>query len=663
MSDHMSAPRSLAVISTLALITTIASIAGAQNAGPAQPVPVSMEGEVAPVQIEAGLPESRLPGRADRAAAGEFLTIAPIELGAFDASALLAEDKVIETNPNVPIRIGVQRELPKGLITPETDGQWFVDADGTRVWAVEIAAPGAYDIRAHFSKFDLPEGAEVFIFGDAGRAIESYSGRGMMQLGEFWGVSPGGPRLLIEYHDSKGRAQNPTIEIDSITHMYRNPIEPGDPAPKDTQQTQLLACQKDVNCFLGPPWNVPLYIRDSVGRMTFTDGGSFLCSGGLLADIDPNTFAGYFLTANHCLSTQTVVNTLQIYWLYQTNSCGGSTPSLASVPRSTGGTLLTTSPNSDFTFLRTRNDPNQGQGFAGWSTTMPPNTEQVCGVHHPAGASKKVSFGHPVTTGQICEDLPITHFLYNDWDLDTNGQFIGVTEGGSSGSPLFNASWQVVGQLFGSCQSAAPACNNPNQFNNVYGRFNQSYNTGFPSTGSYLISTILDDGFEDNDTLGTAVPIGGDFVGRKLVDFDDYWTVQMCGAGNLQVVGVFSASNMDMDMELRTTGGTLLSSDLSAATTKTVQANVGPGTYVVHCIKSSGWGGDYTMTTTRTFSCTPSADITANCFKDSLDAARLVDILLGSPPTAQELCRGDFNTNGAIEGDDIGPFVTALMTP
>ena len=84
---------------------------------------------------------------------------------------------------------------------------------------------------------------------------------------------------------------------------------------------------------------------------TISGGSVLTCSGALLTDFDDDTYVGYFLTANHCLSgngsdlgTQTEASTTEYYWFYQTSTCNGTPPNLANVPRTaTGADLISAS--------------------------------------------------------------------------------------------------------------------------------------------------------------------------------------------------------------------------------------------------------------------------------------------------------------------------------
>jgi len=464
---------------------------------------------------------------------------------------------------------------------------------------MELRAAAAKALRVHFSKFNLPDGARLVVRGSTGEEGHVYGGKGLPSNGSFWSAAVAGEVAYIEYQDPTGRAAAPVIEIDEISHVYRD--GGFDVAPQQgAAAAGLLPCEEDVNCH-----TVDQAAKDSVGRILFTrpGEGTFVCSGALLNDADTNTFAGYFLTANHCLDTQVMVDSVQVRWFYETDTCNGTS---SWVSTSFGGTLLATSPNSDFTFLRLSNDPDDGQGFAAWTTAAPSGT--VRGIHHPGGSFKRFSEGFVTTAAPICGTLPLSRFVYNDWTT-------GTTEGGSSGSPLFNTSWQVVGQLFGICffTGTTRGCNNPQDFNNLYGRFA----TTFPSVSSFLNTITPDDPFEDNDSLPQAAQLDLGLHSLRLVDFDDYFRVRVCGSNTLTVTATFDATVMDLDLELLTTQGSIL--DISNGTTGTeiLSASVGPGDYVVHAVKFSGWGGDYSLNITAA----PTVDCNGNGVADDCDIA------------------------------------------
>src|SRR5205085_10893239 len=112
------------------------------------------------------------------------------------------------------------------------------------------------------------------------------------------------------------------------------------------------SCHNDVTCYSA-------YAQEASGvaRMSFVEGGNtFTCTGCL---IQGNDSSPYFLTADHCIDSQTLASTIEFYWFFQTRSCNGSPPSLSSVPHTTGGAdLLATSTANDLYILRLCQKPH-----------------------------------------------------------------------------------------------------------------------------------------------------------------------------------------------------------------------------------------------------------------------------------------------------------------
>lgn len=227
------------------------------------------------------------------------------------------------------------------------------------------------------------------------------------------------------------------------------------------------SCNIDVGC--RPEWES---VSQGVARMLYTDtatGQSYVCTGTLLNDTR-STGTPYFLTANHCLSTEAVAATLETYWFYKAGSCGGGLSAEAQ-PRF-GSTLLYTDPRTDTTLLRLTQQPPSGVVYQGWATGLLGMGEAIGGVHHPAGDAQKVSLGQAQGYA-YCETNrcygaganTATHIATN-WSS-------GVTEPGSSGSGLFlpyDGRYFLAGQLSGGNSS----CETPSGVD-FYGRFDTAY--------------------------------------------------------------------------------------------------------------------------------------------------------------------------------------------
>ncbi|MCH7885058.1 MAG: trypsin-like peptidase domain-containing protein, partial [Planctomycetes bacterium] len=560
--------------------------------------PASVEAQVAVQSVPSGVAPRRiaqvtkLRGASDDRLAGRkqarWIDAPAVQWDRFDVAALIAEDQQRDLQPGVPMRVGIHRPVPARPITTQDEGQWERLADGMWRWRLQLDVPGALALRVHFSGFDLPPGGRLTIAGGDQSPVAVYTGKGFRNQGAFWTPPTSGNVAFLEYVGSADSVPAVMLQIDEVSHFYRGPwgaAPPpiGEKADGAASQAAALLCHEDPNCH-GADANA----RDAVARIVFSaPGGSFLCSGALLNDQDDNTFAGYFLTANHCISSASSANSVAVYWFYQTPECGGVVPSLSSVPRSNGAQLLATSASTDFTLMRLYDDPHDGQGFAAWTTSTPGNGDTVMGIHHPGGNYKRYAEG-PVTSAQpICNPtLPLSRFIYNDW---TPGK--GITEGGSSGSPLFNSNWEVIGQLFGVCFFSNPRCSNPEDYNNVYGRFEGSY----AAMASFLTSITPDDAFEDNDTLTTAAAISPGTYELQLVDFDDYFSVTLTEPREITATVTFVSSEVNIDLRLLSASGIALDVSSGTGSTETVSAALGLGTYVLHASRDGGQGGGYSL--------------------------------------------------------------------
>jgi hypothetical protein len=101
--------------------------------------------------------------------------------------------------------------------------------------------------------------------------------------------------------------------------------------------------------------------------------------------------------------------------------------------------------------------------FNGWDNSGNTPTSAV-GIHHPSGDIKKISFeNNPLISTTFGGSPANSHWGVTSWDE-------GVTEGGSSGSPLFDQNHRIIGQLHG----GASACGAP-VLSDEYGKISYSW--------------------------------------------------------------------------------------------------------------------------------------------------------------------------------------------
>jgi V8-like Glu-specific endopeptidase len=270
----------------------------------------------------------------------------------------------------------------------------------------------------------------------------------------------------------------------SVSHRFA----PVTKKAADTRSAKAASCTLDSMC--RPEYAEP---ASAIALMVFeSDGGSYQCSGSLLSSAS-QPLKPFFLTANHCISTAAEAKSLITFFNYQTTACNGTVPTLSRSPRVTGATLLATGAMAlgDYTLLQLSGFPSVDVKLLGWTSNDIASNEQVVSISHPSGDYKRIAFGRRTRDAAIRfgdgSRMPANRGYQVTW-------FEGVTQGGSSGSPLFaeiDGKPYVVGTLTGGPDiddtDEALVCRTSNLIAS-YGRFN----VAFPDFQSYL--TTVDGG-------------------------------------------------------------------------------------------------------------------------------------------------------------------------
>ena len=357
--------------------------------------------------------------------------------------------------------MGVHRELPAKALD---QGTWSVLPDGRHVWQLAIRSIDAAGLRVEFGDFSIGEGHVWLHSGSAqGQVDGPYTGAGRYSNGEFWSGTIAGDHIVVEYEPAPDAASEgrPPFRIRRIAHhseTIAERINPSGGIPRLAEQPAIspirdaapppvdpaAACTLDVNCY--PEWSA---IESSIAFLVFeeTEGpetGTFLCSGSLVATRD-DSFKPYLLTAAHCIHDEAAARSLETYFAYQTNACGAAPPtSRGTLNAASGGHLLQSGPfgQGDFSLVLLSGVPD-GVLFNGWDLSDPSLGTNVVDISHPMGSYKRIAFGETVPSNDVAIG---TDFL--PADLYTTVQFFrGITQPGSSGSPLFTAPGVIVGTL------------------------------------------------------------------------------------------------------------------------------------------------------------------------------------------------------------------------
>lgn len=394
--------------------------------------------------------------------------------------------------PGTPAEIGFPRDIEPSAKGQDLsrDLQWLSLEENGEVASISFESPGAAALRLGLSlRKRLPDAIEFRFFRPGDETAIAISGghinatiernraadRDEPGTGIYWSPVVEGERISLEVYAPRGiDTSDLGIYSQTISHMLVSPAGTG-PRDLETRIGESGSCNLDVTCY--PEWNA---LSRAVARMVFTKAGSsYLCSGTLLSDV-PGSLTPHFLTASHCISSQTVASTLNTYWFYQSASCNSGTLGSGGATLFGGAELLHAGETTDTTLLRLLDSPPVGAYFSGWTTAEPYLSQPSSGMHHPQGDLKKISFGSirrffdcdpsgSGSSGFTC--WPGTQETSNFLDVQFTA---GTTEGGSSGSGVFQQSDQrLIGVLYG----GASSCAAPDGIN-VYGRFDRSYLIG-----------------------------------------------------------------------------------------------------------------------------------------------------------------------------------------
>jgi lysyl endopeptidase len=405
---------------------------------------------------------------------GNRLTIPPP-----DVASLLMEDA---DRPG-PLRVGIILDTE---IRTTSHGQWTHLDDGAWLWSMSLVAPGADFLRVRISALDPPPGAGLLLYNPAvakhvvtaSLSAASRAGRG---AGEYLTPTVPGDEVRIEYRLPPGAKSDPgedELSITGVAYIYRESLN------NDSPGIDELACHLDVSCY--PDWYSE---RMSVARLEYSDSTyMYNCSGAMLNRV-PGDFTPIFMTAEHCSIGPTNINTVEVVWKFHRDSCTGTVPDPDYLPYSDALLSLASDTVSDFRLLGLAFNFPADTLFAGldagyWSNSLP-----ATGIHHPGGTYKRISFGTKIGDELSSEGTRAWKIRFEE------GQ--GLTEGGSSGSPIFDAAHRVRG--VDSFYYVPPTCSSYKD--TYYGRMDYAW----PALQPYLDPTdpVYVDGSYSGQELGT----------------------------------------------------------------------------------------------------------------------------------------------------------------
>lgn len=406
---------------------------------------------IANAQIsQKGLPESFQIDLKDAA------ILPSLKLDSVHVDKMTANDKEF----HIDNRYGVVQ--PCEINIKEAGHSFVIPSKGT-IWRYRITSEDAYSLGLYFTSYHLPPKAKIFIYDPSHLHLRgaftqrNNNVRKQLPVADF-----PGRELIVEYFEPFDAEFAGELVIGAVSQAYM-PL-------KNAQSGRI-----GINCPQGDKWQEQ---KHSVCLMTFHDWKfSYFCTGALINNVRKD-LTPFFLTANHCIRTESFANTLITYFNYENSACNNYD---ASEDQSVAGaTLKATSTYTDFSLLLlTENPPDEyNPYFSGWDITGNDPQSGVA-IHHPNGLPKCIavdtlpikSYNAKVEWVTDALHLYSTTLPNTHWGVEFHQ---GNPEPGSSGGPLFDQNKRIVGQLHGG-----------DYFALLYGKLNLSWNY-YPSPDKQL---------------------------------------------------------------------------------------------------------------------------------------------------------------------------------
>ena len=483
----------------------------------------------------------------------------------FNLEKQLREDLINHTNKVGPFRFGYEHITNYSL---QNSGTWQITDEGDKLWKIKFASPGALSMNVIFNDFFIPEGGSVHLYNkETEMVVGAYTEKNNNTNNMLGSDLIKGETVVIEYFEPKEVVGQGRLLIGMVVHGYVDinnwyPVKVGESG----------TCNKDVVCWDACGW------LDEIRSVARIANGGGLCTGTLINNTSEDG-TPYFLTANHCGPSS--MGSAVFKFNYNSTNCSSSNSNAAGATNGNsvnGSTLKASNSASDFGLIELNTTPPASYEvfYAGWENGGS-SPQTGVSIHHPSGDVKKLAFDDDPLTSASGLSISNSSWRIEAWERNT------TTEGGSSGSGLWDENHHLVGQLHGG------QANCSNSINDYYGKFSMSWTGNGSSSSSSRLRDWLDptgtgvtslDGFDPNG--GVDVPA---FCLTSIKEIDNNISFEMYPnpASNSVTVMLINDGLNNVSVELIDLQGRLISSyyNLTGASLKVDLSSVSSGVYFI----------------------------------------------------------------------------------
>lgn len=451
-------------------------------------------------------------------------------------------------------------------------------------WKQQIQVPESKALALKIEKIILPKGSQLYIYSNNEKDNFLFfdASEQAFEKSNFISKKINASDLVIEYNSNEANWDSVKISIEGLVNYYERQIESN---PGFKQSTD---CEVNMACSEGELW---CNESQSVVRILIQAGPFYsYCSGSLINNTKKD-FTPYILTAEHCGEGSNDEDFK--YWKfdfhYESQNCASPNNESEIFSNSISGCeqiAKSLSVDSDFRLIKLLHEVPQAWSayYAGWNIEEQSRFDGGgVGIHHPYGDIKKIStFSKDLfssdSNGGHSNDLYYTTY----WEETENGH--GITEGGSSGSPLFSNEGLIIGTL----STGTSYCDSRKVDPDFYGKISKHW-AGDNSSPSEQLKVWL-------DPLNTGQTKLGGLAGNDDIDcgerlFFNNFTIfpnpakSVIRIGNGDLVCLSGAL-----VQIYSSNGTLTLSETlkTSISTKSIDVSMlAEGVYILRIINSS----------------------------------------------------------------------------
>lgn len=393
-----------------------------------------------------------------------------------------------------------------------------------KVYVARIAAEEAQALSVTFDRLRLASGDKLYIYSPSRSTVLGAFTSETNPDGGIMGTAPiAGNEVCIQYEPAA--APKAEIRISHLGYLCNIPAGNRELAlpPNNVGETMSDVCHVNINCPEGDQ------VRDVQNGITqiYTKLGKNLyaiCSGTVVNNTKED-FRPLVITAAHCMINKGVEASADDLreWVftfhYERPYCQDNEMVKKNLPTLSGARKLAITSNngeSDGLLLELLAPIPDSYGvyYNGWNREDVA-ADKAVGLHHPKGDAMKIS--------TVEEKLVSSQFKVNSGDIVTGGENAhwlaifaktpnghGVTQGGSSGSGLFNSENELIGTLSGGASQCSRVLGS-----NHYGKLSKHWNAYNKGTDDSHMDIHLDPlGKGTAKQWGGAYKPGTQYVGR-----------------------------------------------------------------------------------------------------------------------------------------------------